>query len=357
MNTRLEKVSEILEEKNLDAILVSNWENIIYLSGFATLSPREREAWLVISKRQAILVTDGRYIEIAKKLKSGFKIIELKLGKSFNKDILPKILKQMKVKNLGFESKDLKFYEYQNLKKILKIKLMPLLDTVEDLRKIKGPEEIKKIKKACQIADKAFEELLKIIKPGMREKEVALKLESLMCEKGADGPAFDFIIASGPNSAIPHHRTSNRKIKKGEILLLDFGAKYQNYLSDTTRCLVLNGVSSKQKNIFNLVMKTQEKVLKKIKSGMTGKEVDRIAREEIKKAGFIPYSHGLGHGVGLEIHEAPRLSLKSQDTLKEGMVFSVEPGIYIPGWAGIRIEDLVVLTEKGVKILTHAPNH
>jgi len=355
MNKGLKKIQKILEKKNLNAFLISNFENIVYLSGLQILSPREREAWLIISQKKGFLITDGRYIEPARKLKTGFKTIELGIKQSVNKDIFPKILKQLKAKNLGFEQNDLKFSEYNDLKKVLKIKLIPTENFIEDLRIIKQEQEIKNIQKACQIADSAFKQLLKEIKIGNTEKEIALRLEVLMRKKGADGIAFESIIASGKGSAVPHYHTSDKKIKKGEILLCDFGAKYKNYLSDMTRIVFLGKASQNQKKIYNAVLKAQEKALKQIRPGITGEQADKIARDEIKNSGFPEYSHSLGHGVGLEIHESPRLGPKRENILKKNMIFSVEPGIYIPGFGGIRIEDLVVLLDSGPKRLTRFP--
>lgn len=351
MNNRIRKIQEIIQRENLDGLLISTWENIYYLSGLVTLSPREREAWLFISREKAFLITDGRYIESAKKIQD-FEIIELKAGERFS-DIWPKLLEKTGAEMIGVEGEDLKFLEYQRLKlKKLENNLLASEGLVEELRRIKSAEELEKIERACQVADEVFGELLKIIKPGMTEQETALRLEVLMREKGAEGIAFESIVASGAGSAIPHYVTGMKKLQLGELVLFDFGAKYQGYLSDITRCLVLGKASDKQKKVYETVLASQEKALAGIRPGMTGAEVDKIAREEIERNGYPAYSHGLGHGVGLAIHEAPYLRVKNPEVLTEGMVFSVEPGIYLPGWGGVRIEDLVVLEKNGPRRLT-----
>lgn len=352
---RLRKLQEKLRKKDLEAIYISDFYNSRYLSGLTLFTPQECEARLLILEGMAFLLTDGRYISQAKKLRRGFEVVEIKIGDEYEKRVKG-LLKAQKIKNLGFESQSLNFNEYQKLREEASgVELIPAENFVEELRAIKDNQELRAIKMAVEITDLAFDYIKNLIKVDQTEKEIVFKLEFFIKER-ADDVAFSPIVASGLNTADPHHITSDRKIKKGDLLLLDFGAKVAGYCSDMTRILFVGTPEERQGEIYNIVLEAQEKAMKNIKAGIRGNQADRIARTLINKLGFREYfSHGLGHGVGLSEHELPRLSLKSKGKLLEKMVFTIEPGIYISGWGGIRIEDLVVLQKREVKVLTKSP--
>jgi len=340
MHERLKNIQEVVRSKGLDALLVSKPENRFYLSGFTGSS-----GFLVISADEAYLVTDFRYVEQAQQQVECFKVIkhETPVFKTINN-----LLKQLDIANLGFEANHLTFEQYTFLNENLECSLIPEKNIVEELRKVKSAEEIEKIKKAVEISEKAFESILAKIKPGVTEKELALELEFSMKKMGAESLSFDIIVASGKRSSLPHGRAADKKIEEGDLITFDFGCKHAGYCSDMTRTVVLGKPSKEQENIYYTVLSAQQKALQYIKPGMKAAEIDSIAREVITSAGYGDYfGHGLGHGVGLEVHEAPRLSKEGDETLQPGMVVTIEPGIYIPDFGGVRIEDLVVITENG----------
>lgn len=367
MNHRIKRLKKGFEKAKIDGLLVTNFYNIRYLTGFVGLTPQEREAYVLVTDNQVFLFTDGRYIEQARKMESGkwkLGVIEIKPREEIVK-LLDGFIVKLKIKKLGFEKNDLRFGEYQKLsKKLTKVKLVPTENLVEDLRAQKEPMELKKIEKATRIADKCFNHLLRFLKPGLTEKEVADEIEWFIRKQGAVDISFDPIVASGKNSSLPHNITGNRRLKTKDSILVDFGAKVDGYCSDMTRVVFLGKPTAKQKKIYQTILVAQKKALnallyyfkvlkwnanKKIKA----RDVDKIARDYLKSKGF-ELVHGLGHGVGLSEHEAPRLGPKSRDILKEGMVFSLEPGVYLPGKFGIRIEDLVVIKKSGPEILTQS---
>lgn len=365
MTGRLNTCQKILQKKKISAFLVSNFYNVGYLSGFFPLSPQEREVCLLLTKDKFFLITDGRYIGEVKAQKTGFTCLATTPTQGFFKAIAS-LCQKLKIKKLGFEKQNLTFAEYGKLKVY---QLIPTENLVEEKRAIKDTHELKSIKKACQIADQAFSHLLGFLKPGMTEKEVADEIEWFIRKKGACDLSFDPIVASGSNSAFPHHRSGNKKLQKKDVILLDFGAKVESYCSDMTRVVFLGKASSEQKKVYQTVLEAQKRAVEQL-SNLTMKQwsnktmkqspiktsdIDHIARSYITSHGYPTIPHGLGHGVGLCEHETPHLSPKSRDILKPGMVFSVEPGIYIPGKFGVRIEDLVALTPSGPQILTKNP--
>lgn len=333
---RIKNIRQKLVEEKLDAVLVSSAANITYLTGYDNFSLTEREAYVFLGRNFAYIITDGRYAEAVKK-----QIPHLTLSEN-----LLKVLKKHKKLNLGIEENNLTVAEYKFIKKHFK-----KTKHFEVSRSIKTKEEIEKIEKACQIGDAAFEYILKKIKVGVTEKEVAQGLESFIKSKGGEF-SFPAIIAFGKNSSVPHHQTgpstlSVRSGREGRIVLLDFGVKLDNYCSDMTRTVFFGKPSEKQKRIYKTVLEAQQKAVKVIKQG------ERRAAKIFKAAGLaIP--HSLGHGIGLEVHEHPSLSPKSKEILKEGMVFSIEPGIYLSNFGGVRIEDLFVLEKSGLRQLTGA---
>ncbi|MBI2315222.1 aminopeptidase P family protein [Candidatus Daviesbacteria bacterium] len=372
--SRINIIRAYLNKQKLDAVLISSVFNITYLTGFSNFSKEEREAYLLIGKDFQYIITDARYSEAVKSEVPHLILFERGYKQS-TEDLLKKHKKE--IKNLGIEEDDLTVAEHKLLKK--HFKTIKHLD-IKTHRAIKTLEEIDKIKKAAKLGDKAFEYILEKIKPGVSEKEIAFELESFVKKYGAD-LSFPSIVAFGKNSAVPHHQTGNTKLTgKGEFVLLDFGVKYKNYCSDMTRTVFLGKPSEKQQKIYQAVLAAQQKAIdfinKKLKAGKEIKagEADKAARDYIVSKGYPGIPHSLGHGIGLEVHEHPFLSSKSKEVLKEGMVFSIEPGIYIPDFGpprpslarlrearfageagGVRIEDLFVLEKDKLSNITHSP--
>lgn len=349
-------LSHLLQESNIDAMLVTNPVNIFYLTGFKGVSPTEREALLVLKKPKSILITSKLYQAEANRLSSGS--LEVKIAAERNeyenliKDSMQTGLPAKTLAKVSFESHDLTYAEYKKFKRFTKgEKFIPTKNLIEDLRSQKSQEEIAHIGKAQQISQKAFWQIVKTIKIGQTEEEVAENLVKIMKVYGSYSPAFEPIIASGPNSALPHYKTAKRKIKKGDSLLLDFGAKYKNYCGDFSRTIFIGKANDIQKNIYNHVFTAQQKAIAKIGADKPAKQIYNTANNYFKKlkldAHFI---HSLGHGIGLDVHEKPSISKKSKDKLTDGMVFSIEPGLYF-SWGGVRIEDLVAMKLGKPKIL------
>jgi Xaa-Pro aminopeptidase len=349
MKNRIDKLQEKLREKNIEAFLVTKRENVRYLSRFTGTAGK-----LLITQSDNIFITDFRYLDQAADQTDGCVIEEI--SSNFI-DGFSELLKRKNIKNLSFESQDMNFKMYQKFKEKLDVdSLNPVESLVEELRMIKDQAEIEKIKKAVEIADQGFKFLTNFIKPGKSEKEVALELEFFMKRQGGEANAFDFIVASGKRGALPHGVASEKKIEIGDLVTIDFGTVYQGYHSDITRTLAVGEPSDTLRDIYELVLTAQEKVIAEIKAGMDCFDADKIARDFISEAGYKDnFGHGLGHGVGLEIHEAPRLSYTSEAVLKAGMVVTDEPGIYISGLGGVRIEDDLLITESGCEVLNSAP--
>jgi len=351
MNPRLSALRRKLAEQNLDAILITQPENQRYLSGFTGSA-----GVLLISQDQAIIATDFRFFEQVARQALDFQLAKVE-GKFAA--LLPQLVEQVEAKRVGFESAHLTFDQHREWAEVAEgFELVPTKDIVEDLRAVKDEDELNTIKKAVALSDAAFAHILGSIEPGMTERDVAWELESYMRTHGAEKVAFDLIIGAGPNGAMPHATVSDRAIQAGEPIVIDLGAALDGYHSDLTRTICLGEPDDKLREIYGLVLRAQlaaEDWIEGIKPGMTGKEADVIARRVIEEAGYgEQFGHGLGHGVGLAIHEKPTLGKLSEDVLKPGMVVTIEPGIYIPGWGGVRIEDMVVLREGGVEVLSQA---
>lgn len=349
--TLKEKIKKILVEKNLDGVLISDPYNMRYISGFCGGT-----GYLYLSENKSVVLTDSRYTTAAKQEAQDFKVVEVDKGRDYYKAVFALVLED-KVKRLGFESENISYSDYLEWEKSLKdVVLVPLKDEFTRLRSIKSDWEIERLHSAERIGDKAFEKILGIIKPGMTELSVAAHLEFIMKQEGAENTSFDTIAASGINSAMPHAIPGNKVIEAGDFLTMDFGCVYEGYCSDMTRTVVVGKASKKQKEVYDTVKRAQKEALDFLKAGYKGKEVDKVARDVIKKAGYGKYfGHGLGHSVGLYIHENPRLSPTEEGIIEEGMIETVEPGIYIPGFGGVRIEDMVVVTRDGIRNLTASP--
>ena len=350
--SRLKKLRQSLAHQEFDALLVSQPENQRYLSGFTGST-----GWLLISASKALLAVDFRYVAQAKRESPDFDIIHIK------GDIaswLPKLASDWRFKKVGFEADQVPFATYHQLSKATsnndsQLQLVPTTGLVESLRAVKEPEELQSIVEAVRLADIVLDYAKSIIRPGATEKQIAWELEKSLREKGSEAIPFEIIVASGPNSALPHARPSERVILRGEPVVIDMGARVNGYCSDLSRTLCLGEKDKTFSRIYDIVLGAQLAALATIGAGMSGDQADRLARTVIDQANYSEaFGHGLGHGIGLEAHEAPRLGPNSADLLADGMVFTIEPGIYIAGWGGVRIEDTVVMASGKVKALTKA---
>ncbi|WP_409346429.1 M24 family metallopeptidase [Paenibacillus sp. MBLB4367] len=350
MERRLQGVRKALEDLKIDALFITNSYNRRYLTGFTGSA-----GYVLITADRAVLMTDFRYTEqAAKQAAPGFEVAQF-TGKPilWVKDQLQKL----GISNLGFEQNDVTFATYSAYAADLDgIRLEPTDKVVETLRMIKDESEISVIEQAAELADRTFAHILTIAKPGVSELDIALEIEMFVRKNGASGTSFDTIVASGERSALPHGVASERKLQANEFLKLDFGALYGGYCSDLTRTVCIGKASDKHKEIHGIVLEAHRNALANMKPGMTGAEADSLARDIIAKAGYGDhFGHSLGHGIGLYIHEAPTLAQRSEMVLQPGMVVTVEPGIYLPGFGGVRIENDVVITDSGIRVITHSP--
>lgn len=344
---KLTKLRELLAEKELDALLVTSGYNRRYITGFTGTA-----GVAIISKDDAVFITDFRYMEQAADQVKEFRIVQ------HEKTIIEEVAQQvdqMKVKNLGFEKEDLTFGMYELYKSNVSAELVPTSGLVEKLRIIKTPEELDVLKQAAKIADDAFVHICGFIKAGMTELEVSNELEFFMRKHGATSSSFDTIVASGVRGALPHGVATNKKIQSGELVTLDYGALYNGYISDITRTVAVGEPSEQMREIYEITLAAQKLAVEGIKPGMTGIQADAIARDYIASKGYgDAFGHSTGHGIGLEVHEAPGLSYRSETILEPNMTVTAEPGIYLPGIGGVRIEDDLVITENGCERLTHS---
>lgn len=342
-------INNILSDKRLDALIITNRDNIRYISGYCGDT-----GVLFLSQDRSVILTDFRYIFQAKKEASDSECIDI--GTEGYSETLHRLCGE-EIKRIGFEAAHVLCSELTAWKKkITDAEFVDVEDELEELRIIKIPSEIRYIKEAEHIGDLAFKEILEFLKPGVTELEIAARLEFIMKMHGAEGISFSPIVASGIHSSMPHAVPTEKKLESGDFVTMDYGCIYHGYCSDMTRTVVIGKASDKQKQIYNTVLRAQEAVLQQIQPGMTGTQVDAIARNLIDEAGYKGcFGHGLGHGVGLNIHESPRASVKYTKTLAAGMTLTVEPGIYINDFGGVRIEDLGVLTESGYDNFTFSP--
>lgn len=345
--SKLTRLRYTLSELQVDGLLITNPYNRRYISGFTGSA-----GVLLITMKEAMLITDFRYIEQASSEAKEFKIIK------HEKQAIDEIKKQiqsMNLNRLGFESENMTYAQFESYKTSLPVELVPTKGLVEALRLIKSEDEQSILRYAAKIADKAFEHILNYIKPGVRELDIANELEYFMRKEGASSSSFEIIVASGIRSSLPHGAASNKKISHGELVTLDFGALYNGYCSDITRTVAVGKISDQLKEIYDVVLTAQRIGVEGIKPGMKASEADALTRNYITEQGYGNYfGHSTGHGIGLEIHEGPALSPRSDVALEEGMVVTVEPGIYLPNIGGCRIEDDVVITENGNERLTLA---
>ncbi|CAM3587450.1 M24 family metallopeptidase [Marinicrinis lubricantis] len=345
----MEKLRQRMEHLGYEAYFTSHSYNRRYISGFTGSS-----GYVLVTKHKAILFTDFRYMTQAPMQAKAFEVIEH--GPNVMEHVL-KSLQEQGIRQLAFEKEHVSYAEYEQFQSSLSgIELIPADSLIEQLRMYKDAEEIQIMQEAADLADRTFEHLLHLIRPGMKELDVALEIEMFMRKNGAASTSFDTIAASGERSAMPHGTASDRVLGKNEFLTLDYGAYYKGYCSDITRTIVIGKPSEKHREIYNIVLEAQLACLEGLKPGLTGREGDALARDIIAKYGYGDhFGHGTGHGLGLEVHEAPRLSKTCDTVLESGMAVTVEPGIYLPGFGGVRIEDDVILTDSGIRVLTKAP--
>ena len=348
MNSRIKHIYGKLERKNLDGLILCSPSNISYLTESIS-----RDAYLVVSKKVNTYITDSRYTEEAKRnLDKKFAIKKIN-GCVFK--IITDVCQNLRLKRIGFEERYLPFGEYKKIREELSktVDLIPTHSVVEESRQIKSPEELEKIKKATQITILALKFIRSFISPGRREIEVAAELERFIRYNGACASSFDIIVASGPNSSFPHHITSQRKIKNNEPVLVDIGVDYFGYKSDLTRVFFLGKITSVIRRTYDIVRRAQDRAIRKIKPNVFINKIDAAARQYITRKGYGGFfGHNLGHGVGLEVHEEPHISSKENSKLEAGMVFTIEPAIYLPNKFGIRLEDMVLVTKEGAEILS-----
>ena len=345
MAERLKKIYQLLKRKKIDALIITNPFNRRYLSGFDGSA-----GVLLIGLDKPLLVTDFRYVEQASEQAEHFTVHRWQ--GDLIKYLIP-LIKEAGWQKLGFESKHVVQQLYTEMKEKLPVELVALEETAEKQRMIKSEPELAIMRRGSEILDSAFDYICSRISPGMTEREAALELEIYLLNQGAEEAAFRFIVASGIRGALPHGVASVKRLVSGELVTFDFGAVFEGYATDMTRTVALGKVSQRSNKIYDIVKEAHEEAAIIAKAGLRAKEVDAAARGIIEQAGYGEYfGHGLGHGVGLETHEQPVLNPSSATVLREGMVVTIEPGIYIPGWGGVRIEDMVAVTNGGVEMLT-----
>lgn len=341
---RLAALRSLMREHHLDAVVITKEVNLYYFSGF-----RGDDTALVVTNDKEFLVTDSRYTEQARQQAPIFELIEQKNGLLLRTS---ELLIAEEAKHIGFEGNALTYARYAKLKELLQGRDFSASLNLDALRQIKDAEEIACIKKACEIADAAFYDVLDYMKAGKTELDVAAHMESFMRAHGSEGPSFTTIVASGVRGALPHGVATEKVLEPGDFVTMDYGAIYEGYHSDITRTVVIGAASERQKQIYDAVLRAQEHALTLIRPGVSGKSVDAAVRAELAKHD-LSFGHGLGHSLGLEIHEEPRLSPKSLcEALVPGMLITDEPGYYEAGWGGLRIEDTVLVTAGGSERLT-----
>jgi Xaa-Pro aminopeptidase len=346
---RLERLRQVMQQQAIPAILITNAFNRQYMTGFTGSS-----GYVYVTQDRAVFLTDFRYMTQASQETVGYEILEHQ--SSGVAASVKELLRKQGITRLGFEQADVTygaFLSYQH--ELAGIELVPTNQIIEKLRMIKDAGELQIMQEAADLADQTFSHILTKLKPGVSELDIALEIEIFIRKNGGTSTSFDTIVASGERSALPHGRASERILKANEFVKMDFGAYYKGYCSDITRTVVIGKPTDKHKEIYNIVLEAQLHCLEHLQPGMTGSAGDALCRDVIAKYGYGDnFGHGTGHSLGMEIHESPRLSKQDNTILTPGMVVTVEPGIYLPGFGGVRIEDDVVLTDTGIKILTHS---
>ncbi len=331
---------------NVDTLLVKRPENVRYLSGFTA----PEDAWVLYRPEAPLLFTDARYGQQAPaESRIAVEVVNPREGYGF---LEPHVAGQ----RVGYEARHLPCAELERLRAATSAEWVATENLVEQARRVKTPDEVERIRAAAALADRGLAWLLPRLRPGVRERDLALDLEFWLRREGAEGAAFDFIVASGPRGALPHGVASEKTIESGELVTLDFGAVVGGYHSDMTRTVAVGAVHGEMRRVFDVVQEALEAALEAARPGVAARELDAVARRVIEAAGYGPqFVHSLGHGVGLEIHEAPFLNARSEEVLEPGMVITLEPGVYLPGRGGVRIEELALVTTNGIELLSHSP--
>ncbi|MFN8542071.1 MAG: Xaa-Pro peptidase family protein [Thermomicrobiales bacterium] len=353
---RLRDLRTRMQAKELDAILITNPFNRFYLSGYTAedAPPNESSGCLLITKNAAYLVTSGTNENQARAQATDFEVVRRKGDAS---EALKPLLGRHRVRRLGFEQEAIVVAAFQRLEKTLdgKVELVPVGELASELRLVKSAAELAQIERAVAITDDAFEAVLRAIGPDWTERQMAWALDDAMRRGGADAIGFGTIVAAGPNGAFAHHDAGDRQLGEGIPIVIDMGARVGGYNADLTRSIILGEPTDRSREIYNTVLAALEAAEAGVRAGITGKEADALARDVITAAGFGDYfGHGLGHGVGVQVHEAPGAGPQFDTPLTAGSTLTIEPGIYIPDWGGVRIEDLVVINTDGVRVLSKA---
>lgn len=349
MRRRIDSLRETLHKEGLEGYLVSNGANMLYLTGFEGGS-----RLLISADEDCILYVHRVNYDAAEDAVKDCEVRRVDYGDDLER-VLARRIESLGLKSLGFDVMDAQ--TYMKMEKLLReTELKPRRDVMWALRKVKGEDELELLRKAAEITSMGMKKALEIVEDGMVERELAAEIDYEMRKLGSEGTAFETIVASGPNSAYPHGGRGDRRLKRGDLIVIDIGARYRGYCSDMTRTVTLGEASPRKIEIYEAVKEAREKALRIIRGGVKAREVDAEARRTIAEKGYGErFLHGLGHGVGLEVHEPPMLNPKSEDVLTPGNVVTVEPGIYIRGFGGVRIEDTVLVLEEGVEVLTRAP--
>lgn len=344
---RIEGLRKALHQHEVDGLLITSNSNRRYMTGFTGTA-----GVVLITEKEALFITDFRYVDQANEQTNGYNVV---MHTGPMGETIAEELKRLGVKRLGFEQDHVTFAAYQGYQASFPSELVPISGVIEDLRLIKNEAELAVIRQAVQIVDRTYDHILTFIKTGMKEIDVANELEFHMRKQGASSSSFDIIVASGIRSAFPHGVASDKVIEKGDFVTLDFGALYIGYISDMTRTFAMGEPSDKLKEIYDVCLQAQLIGVQQIKAGLTGKEADALCRDYISAKGYGEYfGHSTGHGIGLDVHEGPGLSMKTDTKLEPGMVVTVEPGIYLSGIGGVRIEDDILITATGNEILTQS---
>ena len=338
--TRIDKLRKLMKENEIEAMLIKNDNNRFYITGFLSSAGA-----VLITENESQLFIDSRYIEAAEKALPTFKV-KLTGGRTTEKALIESAVQEMNIKTLGFEDELTPLTAFLSLRKSVPAELKPAGALLRQLRRSKDASELQAIKRAVKISETAFAEILPMIKPGVTERDIAAQLTYLQLKHGAEAMSFDPIVASGENSSMPHAAVSDRVITPGDFITMDFGCKKDGYCSDMTRTVAVSYVTPEMAKVYDTVLKAQLAGIAAARPSVTGKEIDAAGRSVIEKAGFGEYfGHSFGHGIGIDIHEAPNASPAEETAMPEGAVISAEPGIYIPGRFGVRIEDLLWLKE------------
>lgn len=354
MDARLSNLRTLLKDNSLDALFISSLPNIAYLTNYSGFSTQDRDAFLLLTKNNQYIFTHGIYKEDVKRKVTHFELIEITRESPIGTSVKNAVATH-NIAKLGFEAFDLKVSEYDRLTKQIDKDILQPANLVNQLRTVKSSEEIESIRQACALGDKAYSHILKKIRTGVTESELAAEMEFFIKSHGAD-VSFPTIIAFEENAAHPHHMPTNRKLAANEFILMDFGVLLENYCSDMTRTVSFGKATDDKKKMYETVKQAQQKAIDlfAVKKPIKGSAPDRVARDYILSQGYPQMPHSLGHGIGLEVHESPRLTSVSEENLEEGMVFSIEPGIYLPEVAGVRIEDLFVIENSALIQLTNS---